>query len=146
LERLDALGLNLMILKDGATLFSSAMEGIAPLVEAVEELGVGRLEGSTVVDRIVGKAAALIIAYFKAARVYAKVLSRRSAPVLDRCGIVCVAEEVVEEILNREGTDMCPFERMVLSIDDPAEGYEVVRRAVRKGGPAKPHSPTGGSL
>ena len=134
-----------MILKGRATLFSSATKGVAPLVEAVEELGVKRLEGSVIVDRVVGKAAALIVAYFKAARVYAKVLSRRGASVLDRFGVGCIAEEVVEEILNREGTGICPFERMVLNIDDPAEGYEVVRRAVRKGGSTKSHSPTGGS-
>lgn len=96
-------------------------------------------------DRIVGKAAALIIAYFRAVRVYAKVLSKRGASVLDRCGIGCIAEEVVREIMNRDGTGICPFERMVLNIDDPAEGYEVVREAVRKGGSVRSYSPRGGS-
>ena len=124
------MGLDLMILKEGSTIFSSDRDGIIPLLEAVEDIGLGQLKGSIVVDRIVGKAAALIIGYFKAARVYTKVLSRRGAFVLDNCGIGCVAEEFVEEIMNRAGTDMCPFEKRVINIEDPVKGYWILNEAV----------------
>ena len=130
LERLDASELNLMILKDGVTIFSSAEKGINPLLEAVETFGLGQLTGSVVVDRVVGKAAGLIIGYFKAACVYAKVLSRRGASILDACGIGCCAEEIVEEIMNKDGTDMCPFEKAVLNVEDPVEGYKILGKAV----------------
>jgi len=132
LERLDASGLNLMILKDGAITFSSAGKGVAPLLEAVETLGLGQLAGSVVVDRVVGKAAALIIGYFKAACVYTEVLSRRGASFLDACGISCCAEEIVEEIMNRDGTDMCPLEKAVLNTEDPSEGYDVLKKTMKR--------------
>ena len=131
LELLDVLGLDLMILKDGVTIFSGAGDGIIPLMEAVEALGLEQLNGSVVVDRVVGKAAALVIGYFKAAYVYTKVLSKRGASVLDGFGIGCVTEKVVKEIMNRDGSDMCPFEKTVLNIDDPVEGYKVLNKTVR---------------
>jgi len=131
LEQLDASGLDLMILKNGATIFSSAGRGIAPLLEAIEALGLGQLAGSVVVDRVVGKAAALVMGYFKAACVYTKVLSRRGASYLDACGISCCVEEIVEEIVNKDGTDMCPFEKTVLSIENPAEGYRILKETLR---------------
>ena len=126
------LGLDLMILKDGVTIFSGAGDGIIPLMEAVEALGLEQLNGSVVVDRVVGKAAALVIGYFKAAYVYTKVLSKRGASVLDNCGIGCVTEEVVEEIMNRDGTDMCPFEKAVLNIDDLLEGFDILNKTVKE--------------
>jgi hypothetical protein len=132
LERLDASGLNLMILKDGVIAFSSAGKGISPLLEAVETLGLGQLAGSMVVDRVVGKAAALIMGYFKAACVYTEVLSRRGAASLDACGISCCTEEIIEEVLNKDGTDICPFEKAVLNIENPAEGYHILKKTMKR--------------
>jgi len=132
LEQLDASGLDLMILKDGVRLFCSTGNGIIPLMEAVEDIGLEELKGSVVVDRVVGKAAALVVGYFRGVHVYTKVLSRRGASVLDGLGIGCITEEIVEEIMNRDGSDMCPFEKAVLNIESPAEGYEILKKVMRK--------------
>jgi len=131
LKQLDVLGLDLIILKDGVTIFSRAGDGIIPLMEAVEALGLEQLNGSVVADKVVGKAAGLIIGYFKARYVHTKVLSKRGALILDACGIGCCTEEIVEEILNKDGTDMCPFERAVLNIEDPMGGYEVLNKTAK---------------
>jgi hypothetical protein len=130
-QRLDDLGLNLMIFKKELTIFTSAKPGIMPLLEAVDVLGLEQLKGSVVVDRIVGKAAALMFCYFKANRVYAKVLSKLGASVLNNYGIGCITEKVVEKILNREGIDICPFEKKVIDIEDPEEGYKVLLEAIK---------------
>jgi len=91
-------------------------------------LGLPTLVGTTVIDKIVGKAAALLICYFKAKEVYTKLLSKSAIEVLEKHGIGYKSEIVVENIRKRDGTDICPFEKIVLEIEDPKEGYEKLGR------------------
>lgn len=51
--------------------------------------------------------------------------------ILDNRGIGCIAEELVEEIMNRAGTDLCPFEKRIIDIDDPEEGYQILNKVVK---------------
>ena len=39
------------------------------------------------------------------------------------------SEKKVDMILNKQGTNICPFEKMVFNIENPREGYE---RIVKK--------------
>ncbi|MEM2904713.1 MAG: DUF1893 domain-containing protein [Candidatus Bathyarchaeia archaeon] len=129
LERLDDEEVSLLILKDGASIYSSRKGGIAPLLDAIAQLGRDRLSNSTVVDKVVGKAAALLIAYFKAERVYSKLMSRAAAEILDRHGVGFFSSKTVDVIRNRAGTDICPFEQLVLRVEEPAEAYTLLKRA-----------------
>lgn len=128
LKRLDAEGLNLLILKDGRLLYSSEKGGMAPLLEAIDRLGLRTLQDSVVADKIVGKAAALLISYFKASEVYTRLLSQSAIDVLEKHGVEYSYERVVDSIRNKEDTDICPFEKLVLKIEDPREGYEKLKR------------------
>lgn len=127
LAKLEKEGLSLLILKEGKTLFKRRHGGIAPLLEAIEELGLGLLSGSTVVDKVVGRAAALLIAYFRAGGVFARVMSKDGARILERKGIRFAAKEFVENIKNKDGTGICPFERLVSGMEDPQEAYQILR-------------------
>ena len=131
LGRLDKEGLSLLILKKGVALYSAKKGGMAPLVEAIDRLGKRRLSNSTIVDKIVGRAAALLISYFGASEVYSKVMSGQAEEILDRHGIKHFSQRIVEVIKNRDDVDICPFERMLLKIEDPREGYERIRRVVK---------------
>jgi hypothetical protein len=127
INKLDKEELNLLILKDSEIIYSSKQGGMAPLLEAIDQLGLETLASSTVVDKIVGKAAALLIAYFKAKEVYTKLLSRSAIEVIKKYGINYMAERVIDHIRNKEDKDICPFEKMVLKIKDPEEGYKKLR-------------------
>jgi hypothetical protein len=126
-NKLDKEELNLLIFKKGEIIYSSKKGGMAPLLEAIDQLGLEKLVNSTVVDKIVGKAAALLIAYFKAEEVYTKLLSRGAVKVLEAGGISYAAERVIDYIRDKEDKDICPFERMVLEIEDPHEGYKKIK-------------------
>ncbi len=128
LKRLDAEGLNLLILKGGKRLYSSEKDGMAPLLEAIGRLGLQRLKESVVADKTVGKASALLISYFKASEVYTRLLSRTAIKVLEKHGIKYAYERTVDNIRNREDTDICPFEKVVLEIEDPQEGYKKLKQ------------------
>lgn len=131
IRRLDDKGLNLIIIKDGESIYSSKDGGMAPLLEAIDRLGLQKLFDSTVVDKIVGKAAALLVSYFRAKDVYTKLLSGRAIETLNKHGIRYMSEKVVDQISDKEGVDICPFEKMVLEIEDPQEGYKKLHSEFR---------------
>lgn len=124
LDRLRREGLSLIILKNGETLFTGSEEGIRPLFEAINRLGLPILRGSIVVDKVIGKAAALLVSYFKGREAHCLVLSVRAREVLDRQRIRYYPEKVIPEVRNKFGTDICPFEKVVLDVEEPEEGYE----------------------
>lgn len=132
LTTLNRWGVNLYIFKGDASLYRSAKSGIAPLIEAVEKLGTAELSGSTVVDKVVGKAAALIISYFQAREVYTHLISRPATKVLDKNRIAFYFERLTDEIKSRNGLGICPFESAVKEIDEPKVGYEKLRKLLRE--------------
>jgi hypothetical protein len=123
---LDREGLNLIILKGNQTLFTSRREGMRPLLDAINSCGRDQLVNSIVIDKIVGKAAALLISYFKAKTVYCGVLSKTAREVLDKQGIEYFYQQLLPTIMNKSETDICPFERTVLEVNDPTEGYQLL--------------------
>lgn len=130
-QRLKEEGLNLIILKDGVTVFKSSRDGMQSLLEAINSLDPAALRGSIVVDKIVGKAAALLISYFKAKEVHCTVMSIRAREVLKRHEIKYYSEKLLPEITNRLGTGICPFEEVVLDVDEPKKGYERLSKKLK---------------
>lgn len=122
-------GLSLRVLDRDVPLFESDGGGMKPLLAAIRLLGRSRLRGTIVVDKIVGKAAALLMAYFRPRQVYCGTLSQRAEGILTRYGIPYHAEQTVPEICRPGSDDLCPFERAVLDVENPLEGY---RRLVLK--------------
>ncbi len=100
--------------------------GIGVLLEAYENFP-QHMAGSTVFDKIIGKAAALILARAGVKRLYAHVLSARAIPVLVQYGIEWEAGSVTDNITSRMGTGMCPMEQCVEEIQDPETGIALLK-------------------
>lgn len=100
--------------------------GVKPLIDAVETVGRDRLEGCIIVDKIVGRAAALIAVYVKASEVHAVVMSWGAERILHRSGIPYSFLVETSYISGRQG-GICPFERGVEDVEDPEEAYRRVR-------------------
>ncbi|KYH40555.1 MAG: hypothetical protein AYL33_005730, partial [Candidatus Bathyarchaeota archaeon B63] len=103
--------LSLVIVKDGVLLLSLDSRGIDGLLQAIRRLG-GRLSGASVADKIVGKAAALLLAYSKIARAYASTISRSGLATLSRYGIPVEYDSLVPKILDKDRRGVCPFEKL----------------------------------
>jgi hypothetical protein len=131
LAELNEEKLSLLILEESRVLYCSRADSIKPLVEAIDLLGPNTLKGSTVVDRIIGKASALLICYFGAGAAVAEVMSARGTKVLDLYGVKHFANTSVREIRNRSGTGTCPFEKIVLRVENPAEAYHLIKQKLR---------------
>jgi len=124
-------GLNLAIFKDGELVFSSSQEKLSPLVQAIEEVGLERLEGCVVADRIIGRAAALLMCLMRAREAHALVMSKEALRALERHGIAARAGELVERIMAPDGRAPCPFERLVEGVEEPEEAYRLVVRRLK---------------
>ena len=88
------------------------------------------LEGYSVADRAVGKAAAMLFLKAKIKAVYSYVMTRTALSILERHGIEVRYERLTDVILNRTETDLCPMEKAVkdISDDDFEEAYEVIKK------------------
>jgi hypothetical protein len=125
LRRLDEAGMCLMVYKGGSVIFQSKSKGVRPHLEAFEALG-SRLRGTLMVDKIVGRAAALLILYSGAVEVHAGLVSKGGRDVIDRAGVRLFFGEEAEHIKMVDGRIYCPFEAMVQGIDDPEEAYHAI--------------------
>ena len=86
------------------------------------------LDGAAAADKIVGKAAALLMAGGKVAEVYAEVISDGAIEVFERFGIRYSYGARTRGIINRAGSAPCPMEQTVRYADDPAEAEKAIRR------------------
>ncbi|MBS7624135.1 DUF1893 domain-containing protein [Candidatus Bathyarchaeota archaeon] len=121
--------LSLIIVKGRKVIFKSSLQGLAGLIEAIEGLGEAAYY-SSVADKIVGRAAALLLAYLRAKEVYAVTMSRSGLSALAKHHIRAEYEKLVPEIMNRRGDDLCPFEKITLSVELPEEAYIKIKHYI----------------
>lgn len=125
-QRLLQKNLSLVISKNGSVLFETQASGISGLLEAIEKLG-NKMAGASVADRIVGRAAALLLAYSGADAVFAFTISDSGIEVLGNHRIAYEFDERVPSILNLSKTDVCPFEKLAAKFSDPKKAYEELK-------------------
>lgn len=130
LDELERTGSSLMIYSGGRLVFQSISKGIKPHLEAIERLG-ATLQGSVMADKIVGRAAALLILYSGASEAHAALVSTPGRQVLEQHGLPFTYAQETPHIKMEDGRIYCPFEAMVQGISDPAEAYRAIAEKMR---------------
>ena len=120
LALLEGEGLSLLVRRDGTELYRSYDAGVRPLLELVEWFP-GGLDSATVADRIVGACAARVFEYLKVAKVLALCGSISAERILHAAAIPFSFRITVVDILNRDGSGQCPFERLSALYPDPRD-------------------------
>jgi len=118
--------LTLVFVKDGKIIFEGKSEGMRDLVLVVDKFR-DKLKNSSVADSVVGKAAACLFIFSKVNSVFAGKISEAAVAELKEKNIYFEYDEVVEKILNKNGTDICPFEKISLSSKSPEETYKKIK-------------------
>ena len=111
---------NLVIVKAGQVLFSSRERGVAPFFQVIQSTGKS-LHNAAVADRIVGSAVAMLCIYARISSVYAGIASQEALDMLKEHGVTVSSETIVPYISNYDGTDLCPFEKLARSSENPAQ-------------------------
>lgn len=101
----------------------------------------GTLSGATVADKVVGKAAAGMMAYGGVSEVYADTMSRKAVPLLEANGVRHSCGQMVEGIVIPQGDTRCPLERIVAPAATAAETVELLRRHFAEMGNARRRTP-----
>ena len=125
LDVLEKSGNSLMIYKNGELLFECDLGGIRPHLKAINEHG-DALEGTLMVDKILGRAAAFLVIYSKAAEAIAVIVSTSGRQVLEANHLKFSYREEVPHIKMKNGVIFCPFESMVQGIHDPYVAYTAI--------------------
>ncbi len=122
------------VVKKGKILFYTGIQGLKAIFKAADQLE-DELKGAAVADKIVGKAAALLYAYFNVSSVFGALMSQEAVKVFRDQGIIFRFDRVVPLIKGKKGGDICPFEKKVLVTSKPEEGFNLIHGMVygRKG-------------
>ena len=122
--------LTLVVVKNGKVLFRSGSHSISGFLGAIRKLG-AKLEGASVADCIAGKAVALLCVYKGISDVYAEVLSRKAKALFEEYKVSCECKVLVDNILNLNRSDICPFEKAAADISDPEKAFLVFKAVLQ---------------
>ena len=120
---------SVVVIKNSQVICKKKGGGVKPFLEAIEELG-DKLHGCIIGDRILGKASSLLCLYSEAKAVYSPQATKTAIALLLIGGIPSQADRLIPRIDNRDGTDMCPFEKLLENITDPKEAYEALKEKI----------------
>ena len=110
----------IVIYKNDASVHTSNDRGVAPLMKLLKE-NKKQLQGVMIADKVIGKAAALLMAYGKVKEVYTPTISAPALQVFNNHNITIHYDKEVERIINRKGDGLCPMETLCLNIENPEE-------------------------
>ena len=112
----------LTVLYEGSPIFTSHSHWLHPLFELEAYLADHAFQPAYLLlqDKIIGKAAALLILRLGFRTVKAGVLSKLGEAVLQRHGIVYTYEQLVDRI-------HCQTEELLATVEDPEEAYQLVK-------------------
>jgi len=112
----------LTVLYEGSPIFTSHGKWLHPLFELEDYLTEHAFQPDKLIlqDKIIGKAAALLIHRLGFRTVKAGILSRLGEAVLQRYGIAYSYEQLVDRI-------HCQTEELLATVEDPEEAYRLVK-------------------
>ena len=117
-----AQALTLTVLHNGTPIFTSFGKWLYPLFELEDYLAECSFQPENLIlqDKIIGKAAALLIHRLGFRTVKAGILSRLGEAVLQRHGIAYTYELLVDRI-------HCQTEELLAEVEDSEEAYQLVK-------------------
>lgn len=112
-----------VILKE-EKLYTSDLRGVKPLLEFYKN-GTD-INGFSAADKVVGKATAFLYVLLGIKEIFALVISRPALEVLRNNEIYIEYETLTDNIINRKGDGICPFEMAVMEITSHTEALKAI--------------------
>lgn len=125
LDMLNEQGLSLLVFNHGE-LTTHANRGVQDLLQLISEQP-ERLQGAVVADKIIGKAAAAIMATGGVREVHTNIICTPAKKLFEQQGILIFATEEVPMILNRDRSSMCPIDTQIADIESIEECVTVLQ-------------------
>jgi len=103
--------------------------GVKPIISNLD-INKTFFEDALIADKIIGKAAALLLVMSKIKMVYGAVMSQTAIEVFENNKTSYQYGEKVPFISNRTSTGMCPLEQSVADIDQPEKAYIAIKNKI----------------
>jgi hypothetical protein len=100
-----------VLIKNGKIIYKSKAQRLRPLVFCLKKYN-RQISGTVVFDKIVGRAAAYLLARARVAEVRTPTISRDAKRILSKNKIKIAFGREVKNIMNRRGDDLCPMEKL----------------------------------
>lgn len=125
LDMLNEQGLSLLVYNHDS-LTTHANRGVQDLLQLISDQP-ERLNGAVVADKIIGKAAAAIMATGGVREVHTNIICTPAKKLFEQQGILIFATEEVPMILNRDRSSMCPIDTQIADIESIDECVAILQ-------------------
>lgn len=122
---------SIVVVKENNVVYKSDKNGLLPIID-VYDSDKKILDGAAVADKVIGRAAALILIEANISKLYAQLISENAISILDNTNIKYEYDKKVKEIRNRDNTGMCPMEELSLATDNADELIRKVKEKFNK--------------
>lgn len=126
-DELHRLGCSCVVLQPDGCVSTFHNRGVADLLRLVDD-GRSVLKGSSVADKVVGKAAAALMICGGVVSVHADVISKPALALFEAAGVRTSYGLLVDVVRNRKNTDICPMEKACADVKTAAECLPVIRQ------------------
>ncbi|MCQ2307879.1 MAG: DUF1893 domain-containing protein [Bacteroidales bacterium] len=121
----------LVAISSDKEVFTSSDRGVKPLLHLLENEK-DFLKGASVADKVIGKAAALLMVLGGIKEVHTNVISEPAAEIFEKHNITFFFDKKVERIINRKGDGLCPMETLCIDVEEPSEAFEKIKEWLEK--------------
>lgn len=109
---------------------TSSLRGVKPLVQWY--VSGADFSQFAAADKVIGRATAFLYQLMGIRTVYAHVISRPALAVFETHGVYVQYGQLVDNIINRKGDGLCPFEDAVLNIQQPRQAYDAILQKMQE--------------
>lgn len=120
-----------IVVENGNKVFTSHERGVKPLLYLLTS-DATFLRGASVADKVVGKAAALLMALGEIKEVHTGIISEPAIEVFENHNITYSFDKKVKRIVNRTGDGLCPMETLCIDVENPREAFEKIRDFIKR--------------
>lgn len=99
--------------------------GVLPLLEIYREKK-DLMSGAIIIDKVIGRAAAMILLSAKVARIHAELIGEDALDLLLENHVKVSYRRMVPQILNRKKDGPCPLDQSVENIIDPEKAVDIL--------------------
>lgn len=90
------------------------------------------LRGASLADKVVGKGAAALMIVGGVAWVYADVISKAAMVLFEQSRVEVQYKQIVPNIINRTGTDICPVEKLCRNCKTAEECLPLIDKFIKE--------------
>ncbi len=119
----------LIIIKNNEVVCSDSGIGVKPIMKVINE-NPDIIKNAIVIDKVIGKAAAMLLIKFGAIEVHGLLMSKTAIRMFEMHDIKYCYENLVDTIHNKTASGLCPLEDSVKNTDDLQTAFENIKKRI----------------